>query len=372
MELRRAVAMGPAALANGQGPSAITKSSSPGEMVLWDGVGFSDADVAELSDRLGVKIRSADDDGLELMGVQPSGENSGKAGGPTVAEAFSSAQRAAPAVALAMVGARRHLLPLNFADSRLAVKPPPRIGRLTLWAGAIGAAVIMFVIALYVHVTLLGSKLEDLQAQRASIKEPVAVAQGVSDRVTFAGGFFDSRTPMLQCLRDISQALRPNEQLWAMSFNITEDRESKSMGRAKGRLDGKTTNRDIALELADRLRENPRFSNVQGPDVTVGGGRDRELSAFSISFSYTADSTPALDTTSAAGASTGTTPATQPLRDRDRDRERERSGDESRTQLETPAPTTAPVPAVVAAAPMSIEPAPPATAPTTQDARQQQ
>jgi hypothetical protein len=239
--------------------------------MLFDSVGLSEPQVAELSDRIGVKVRGPE--GLSQLGVQA---------GPEA----TRADRLTPAVAVALVGARPTLMPLDFAKSKLAPPPVRRIGRRTLWAGAIAALLVIGVGGLWVNVTLLGRQLGAIAQERKDIAPRLEIAQGVKDSLDFSNGFFKTRTPMLECLRKITENFRDDEPIWATTFNISEDRESKAMGAAIGRLEGKTTNMGIALALADRLRDDPSFTRVSVRDISEAGGRQRDQSSFSITFYY--------------------------------------------------------------------------------------
>jgi hypothetical protein len=300
-ELRRTVAMAQATsmptapLATGAGGSGAGGSGGElshghqapqplqpqaNEMLLFDSVGLSQTQVCELSDRMGVTLRVPQ--GLSALRVRTvNGQDAGAAS--------NNVDRYAPAAALALVGSKRHrnLLPLDFSHSRLAPPPQRSIGRRTLWLGGIGAVIVLLVAGLFVHANLLERELNGINAGRKAIDDRYKIAHAVKDRVDFSNGFFRTRTPMLECLREVTEAFRDDEPIWATSFNIGEDRDSKVMGKALGRLEGRTTNMGIALALADRLRANPSFSNVSVRDVSEAGGRQRDQASFSITFSYT-------------------------------------------------------------------------------------
>jgi hypothetical protein len=267
LELRRTVAM--AAPTNG-----LAK-----DMVLFDTVGLSDSQLAELRERIGVKLSSEDE--MSLLGVQTL---------PQLATSDStgdSPRQYAPAVALALAGARRELLTLDFTDSKLAPPPQRRFGRRTVWAAGIAAVIVIGLAGLFIHVNLLQRQLDNLTESRNAISQSLELAQGVKDRVDFSNGFFKTRTPMLDAWAEITQAFPQDDPIWATSLSINEDRNSKKMGTAMGRLEGKTTNMRFAIELSDRLRQNPRFANVSLPQVTESGGRQRDQSSFTITFQYT-------------------------------------------------------------------------------------
>lgn len=237
-ELRRAVALAPA---------------SSG-WVLYDELGLSDEQVSELSERLGVQIRRG------AVQVAPG-------------------QCALP-VALALAGADRKLLPMDFLHSRLA--PPTKQGRLErpmAWAIAVAAAILIALIWLYLDVRARTSSLEQLQGRLKEMAGEIQAAQNAIDRYRFASGYFQSRPPMLECLREVTLAFRDDEQIWVSSFTLRDN--------GRGQLMGKANEWKTVLDVADRLRKNPAFSQVKVLDVSESGGRARpEASAFSISFNF--------------------------------------------------------------------------------------
>ncbi|WP_428937150.1 hypothetical protein [Fontivita pretiosa] len=262
-ELRRTVLMAgamPAATSNGQGQGAGVN-----QIVLWDGLGLSGTQIAELSDRSGFKIQPAD----RLPAV----------------EADATADGAyAPAVALALCGMKR-TLPLDFAHSRLAPRPTRRFGRRGTWAAAIGVVAVLTIGLLYQDLRQQRAELEALQSRLSELAPDIKLAENLLDRINYGRGYFETRPPVLECLREITQMFRDDEPIWATSFTIRENR--------RGQLSGKAADSRTPAALADRMRRNPNFNDVKVMDVSETGsgdsrgGRAREW-AFSISFTYTA------------------------------------------------------------------------------------
>jgi hypothetical protein len=246
---------------NGEGPSlstlgadlrrTIAMGSTAHELVLWDAVGLSEAQVGELADRSGLKVRSATLENAPGKFSQP--------------------------VALAMAGGDRKLLPLDFSHSRLAPPKQRRFGRRGMWAGGIGAALVIGILALYLDVHHLQTNLDQMNAQLTRDDPTVKSAKNMIDRLTYSRGFFASRPMPLETLRELTLAFRDDEQIWASSFSI------KDSGKAE--LIGKASDESIVLALADRMRKIPQFTDVKVLDVSESGARSRDRS-FSISFTF--------------------------------------------------------------------------------------
>jgi hypothetical protein len=234
-ELRRTVALG----------------SAGSDLVLWDALGLSQAQVSELADRSGLKVRPG-----------------------TVANA--SAEFAQP-VALALAGTDRALLPLDFSHSRLAPRKQNRFGRRSVWGVGIGVAAVIGIIALYVNVNHMQSQLDKMNAQLKSQTADVKSAQNMIDRVNYSRGYLGTRPALLEALREVTVNFRDDDPIWATSFTMKDT--------GKGQVMGKASDEATVLALADRMRKDAHFSDVNVLDVSESAARSRERT-FSISFSF--------------------------------------------------------------------------------------
>jgi hypothetical protein len=283
-ELRRVVALAPDAPAvpastAGNGSHA---PAAPGgrEVLLWDAVGLSDEQLAELSDRMGVRVRPGD--GLKSLGVQNGADETENA------VAAGAAGQFAPAISLALAGADRGLLPVDFKRSRLAPKKKhAAISNRTAWGGILAALLVGGLVALYVHVQHRENTLHALDTQITTLKPEWEQAKKDRERLDYGLGFFEKRSPMLECVREVALVFPYDEQIFVTSFTVREDKdERKGKYVRKGTLIGKSVSQKAASDVADKLRANPKFAdvNLQFQDA---GGRTREV-AFTIKFTFTA------------------------------------------------------------------------------------
>ena len=256
-ELRRAVALVPAA-PNGD--------NSNRELLLLDGVGLSSDQVGELSTRLGWNVRSGD--GFDVLRVQ----NTSAAAVET-----QPAGQFAPAVSLALAGAEPKLLPLDFRHSRLAPTPPRRISRNMAWGIALGLTAIVAIVALYLSVRQQQQRYDMLTSQIDRLAPQVKTAQITVDHATYSRGYFDTRPPMLDCLRQLSLTIHSDDRLWVTTFTLHDT--------GKGTLAGKSLDQKTVLGVIDRLKKNPNFNDVKLQDMREADQRSREQ-AFSISFNF--------------------------------------------------------------------------------------
>lgn len=268
-ELRRAVAMA---------PSTGTNGDSTSEMVLWDSIGLKDAQVAELSERSGLKVRSGD--GLAMLGVkaQPRTSRSADAVDP---------EQFAPAIALAIAGANPTLMPFDFTDSRLAPVVASRFGTKTVWGGIIAALVIIGVTTMLVQNNIKARELARIQAQRSERAADITKASALQTRVDFTGQYFDNRSQMLECFRDLSNCFRDSDPMWATNFAVKASSDPATPNRLEATLEGKTTDPLAVKELVPRMRLNQRFEEIETPTITPSGsGRQAGQASFTMKFKY--------------------------------------------------------------------------------------
>lgn len=179
-----------------------------------------------------------------------------------------------PATALAQAaalacGASRPTA-IDFLHSRLAPKKRPRLGRRTVWAAAAAAAVLAAGAYLYLDWRSMRQEVLRLRGQMASSAPAAERAGELVDRIAFAGGWYDRRPPMLDCLLEITRAFPQEGRVWATSVAVREDMQVL--------LTGKSVNEAAAMDVLDRLKSSPRLVNVKPLYIRQAGGTAREVS----------------------------------------------------------------------------------------------
>jgi hypothetical protein len=275
---------------------ALTRSNGSAtarEMLLWDGIGLSADQVAELAERAGVRVHPSD--AMTMLGLEPS--NSSVAVGDPAATAGTQTAEAlaetfAPALALAAAAADRELLPLDFTRSRLTVRRTRRLGKRTTWLIVAGAVPALLAIGLYVWVQQRQSQLDGIEQTLAGMQKEVDEAKTVVDRMDYTRAYFDARPPLLECLREITLAYRDDEKIWTTSLSLREEerrteKDKKLPPVRKGTLQGKASDNNTVYAMLDRLRKNQKFAAVQMLKTTEVGGKSKDV-VFSASFNFTA------------------------------------------------------------------------------------
>jgi hypothetical protein len=267
---------------------AITFAQSNGsgrDLLLLDGVGLEPAQVDELSERLGVRLTSGRNSDVCGIASQTSTTAPGEHREPPA--------RFAPAMSLALAGARPELRPLDFKHSRLAPEKVSRFGDRTLWAVVGGVVALLAIISLYVVSYQRQKQLDEMNTWLADNKAQIKTAQTNVDRLKYARGFFETRPPVLDCLRELSLAFGENDRAWVSTFVLPQN--------GKGTITGRAADDGTILAVVDRLKKNPKFIDVKGPNTQQADARTREVT-FTVTFTFAS--------TESAAAMAGASPTT--------------------------------------------------------------
>ena len=276
------------AAANGHGPVAIapltaelrravTLAQTNGggrDLLLLDGLGLEPGQVDELSERLGVALRSGRN--TDVCGMEAT------LGSDALAEQRDPPARFAGAMSLALAGARPALMPLDFVHTRLAVEKPSRFGERSSWAMVIGAIVLLAIVALYVLTYQRQKQLDELNAQLKGFQPEITTAQANVERFKYARGFFETRPPVLECLRELSLAFGESDRAWVTTLVLP--------ATGKGTLTGRAADDAVVLSVVERIKKNTKFTDVKGPNTQQADNRSREVT-FTVTFTFNAPPT---------------------------------------------------------------------------------
>jgi hypothetical protein len=182
-------------------------------------------------------------------------------------------------MSLALAGARSELRPVDFKHSRLAPEKVSRFGAQSSWGMALGALALIGIIALYVLAYQRQGQLDELNVKLKEYKPDVAAAQSNIERFKYARGFFDTRPPVLDCLAELSKAFGENDRAWVKTFILPAN--------GKGTINGQAADDAVVLAVVERIKKNPRFTDVKGPNLQQADPRSREVS-FTVTFTFNA------------------------------------------------------------------------------------
>ena len=241
------------------GPNA----PEPHELVVWDGAGLGPDVPGQLGNALSLTVRA--DDGLAALGVTaPTGEQAVPPG------------RFAAAAALARLGTQ-HALPVDFLHSRLAPKKTSVLGRRTIWAAAVGTALVVAAALFVTSWREEEQNVADLHTRLDAMRADVDAARRVVDRVSFARRWFDRRPDFLECLRELTLAFPPEGSIWTTSLGVREDMRAV--------VSGKSVNEKTILDVLDQLKSAASFEDVKLLYMREAIGEARHVS-FAISLAF--------------------------------------------------------------------------------------
>jgi hypothetical protein len=257
-ELRRVLAL----LPGSQGPP-----QNP-DLVIWNAAGLS----AEALDAMGKQL-SCD---ARLCEVSADlGIADGAAAAPS--------GNLAAAAALALAGIDSRMLAVDLLHSRLDPRKKIALRKKVAWGVALAALLVLAGLVLLIDWWQEEQEVQGLKDQHSSMKESLAAAKDVVVKTAFARGWYDLRPKHLDCLRELTLAFPAEGRIWTTSLAISEDMRILVSGKA---MDG-----NAVLEVVDRLKANPKFSDVKHLYTRDVGGGAPEVS-FAISLAYRAAERP--------------------------------------------------------------------------------
>lgn len=184
----------------------------------------------------------------------------------------------APAAALALSGARRELLAVDFLRPRCAPPKARRVTRRTLAIAACAAAIAGAVAYALVDTERREASLAELKDRLLRMAPDVEEADAfVKNNKRLILGWYDARPRPLEILKRVTLAFPERGTVWATSLTLSES--------GKGTLSGKAADQKSVLAVLDRLKGDPAFTEVMLSDMreasTGGGGV-----SFALTFSF--------------------------------------------------------------------------------------
>jgi hypothetical protein len=261
-------------LASSNGTAAVALSTLGGEIMrtaatgtaenltIWDGVGMSEATEKTLESKAGMQVATARDLSRIGASIEAPAGNDAKYGA---------------AAALALAAGHPAKLPVNFLKSRLAPPKERRFGSAMIW----GAAAVIVVLALgtwlVVDLHQRQAEVDDMEAKLDELKPRVKTAEAQVAKTEIARGWFDERTPVLDCMKYVTSAFPTDGSVIATSFSLRDN--------GKGLLAGKAPDQRSILAILDRLKGDKRFVDVTLMDMRDAGGNSRDV-VFTVTFTY--------------------------------------------------------------------------------------
>jgi hypothetical protein len=268
-EIRRTLAMIPGGAPGGP-PSARV-------LQLWDGAGLGDT--SALAAQVGVEVKARP--GVTALRVT----------GPAAAPAGDPGGRFAPAVALALAGADRKPELVDFLHPRLAPPKRSQFGRREQWAAVAGGVLLLVALLFWLDLRGKEGRLAELSGRRDKLAPLVGTYDSIITRTTAANPWFDGRTPTLESLRELTAAFPDTDPIYVTTFTMTDP--GTPTDPAKLRVTGRAPNDAAVLAVGDKLRANPKFSNVSAETRAAGGNSGEVVFTFVCNYSGRGPARPA-------------------------------------------------------------------------------
>jgi hypothetical protein len=256
-ELRRGVMMMP-------GDAGAAK------LLRIEGAGWSETQAQSLAHHAALPLVSAPQLATLPVSTDPAAMNG---------DGDTSGNSIAPAVAVALCGLEARLLPLNLWQPRLAPPPEARVKRQTVLAAAAAIMLVVGLASLYLTVRQREAQVAEAQNKLAELQPQIAAAESSLQRIKLGRGYFQSRPPVLDALRQITLAVPAEDPLWMRSITI---RDGMLIN-----LQGTAGNQQVVLGLLDRLRRDGEMADVRLLDLHDEGRGGASQISFSIDVRYT-------------------------------------------------------------------------------------
>jgi len=245
------------------------------ELLIWNACGLSAGSLGTLGDQLSLATRVCGypaDLGIAEAPPSPPGEKQRTAGGgcATIGEF-------AAAAALTVAGLTRQTYAVDFLHSRLSPRKKLALKGKIAWASGVAAAALIGGAVLFIGWQRDQQEIEDLRSRLEGMRVGVATAKEVVDKTAFARGWYDRRPKFLDSLRELTLAFPLEGKIWATSLAISDD--------MRAMVSGKAADEAAVLEVLDRLKGSPKFTDVKPLYIREVGGGTQDVS-FAISLSF--------------------------------------------------------------------------------------
>ncbi len=241
-----------------------TSGNRKRQLLIWNEAQLDEGDRDILADRLGLSAR------LESV---PTGVHTNGLGASHLPGQFCAAS------AVALAGVKGQDLPVNFLRSRLSPTAKSALGRQIALGAALAGILVLAGAWLVWDWQNDRAEIARMNARISLLAPARTEAQSVIKRTKLARTWYDRRPAFLECVKEITLAFPSDGIIWATRVTIQDPEEMKVV------LAGKAVSETAVLDVLDRIKENPRMSQVKSLYLRQAG-RDGREKAFAVSFSY--------------------------------------------------------------------------------------
>ena len=238
--------------------------SPPYKITAYDGFGLSDEMINRLNEKLAPQA-TVTNGGSQLL-----------SGRLRLSDYPEKAQSiAAIAVAKTAIGTDKP--PVDFLNPRIGLKKTSRRKTVTVWAGIIGVACLVALVAVLVDWQADRRDIATYTQQLELMSDDITAAQQVVDRISYAGSWTSQEPIFLNCLRELTLTFPEEPLVWATNLRLSEN--------AGAALVGKAVDEKSFYEVLDKIKEQKAFSNVQMIHIR-DAERDSKEKEFAVHFEF--------------------------------------------------------------------------------------
>ncbi len=246
--------------------SSCMKSFSGGDeekILLWNG---SENPAEEIAAALPVQMAPQGFDVREIL------EKSGLATGVEKVDLFG------PSFSLALrIFSEQSPSVADFLNSRMEAKAGRIEKRHVRMAVIVACAALVFMGGMIFSWEKNVKDVARLKEKLAGMKVDIDAARNIVEKVSATGKWYGDRPQVLECLRALTLIFPEEGRIWSTSLALNEE--------MSGVLSGKATDEQSVIEVMDKMKKSPEFSNVQMIYMRSGGKDSQEIS-FSMSFVF--------------------------------------------------------------------------------------
>ena len=238
--------------------------SPPYKITAYDGFGLSDEMLNRLNEKLAPQA-TVTNGGSQLL-----------SGRLRLSDYPEKAQSIA-AVAVAKTGIGTEKPPVDFLNPRIGLKKTSHRKTVTIWAGIIGAACLMALVAVFVDWQADRRDIATYTQQLELMSDDISTAKQIVDRISYASSWTSQEPIFLNCLRELTLTFPEEPLVWATNLRLSEN--------AGAALVGKAVDEKSFYEVLDKIKEQKAFSNVQMIHIR-DAGRDSKEKEFAVHFEF--------------------------------------------------------------------------------------
>ncbi|MEM7625070.1 MAG: PilN domain-containing protein [Planctomycetota bacterium] len=169
---------------------------------------------------------------------------------------------------------------IDWLTDRMTPPRPRRVGRTAMWMIRVAAVLLLLGLVTGFFWTRATGQRDGLRAELQTIAADAERLGAMHERTRAAAGWFDERSPVLDCLLELTRTFPKQGEVWVTQFSFNEDRW--------GVVRGKAHDKESMLAYLKAIQRSAVLKDTELRDFSESG-RDQRVIAFEITFRYVGD-----------------------------------------------------------------------------------